>query len=294
MNINFELYKVFYEVANEKSISKGAEKLLISQPAVTQSIKTLESELGGQLFIRTPKGVVLTNEGQILYNYISEGMRYFINGTNKFASLKELDSGTISIGATTIISEQYLMPYLKKFYDMYPNITINIVNDLTDNLIKKLRNGDIDILIMSMNTEDDIKDLDIINITELHDIFVGNNKYKDKEIKNIEYLLKENILLQKYPSVTRTNFNNYLKQNNLICTPKMEVVSHSLLTSLAESGFGISLLTKEFISNKLNDSLFEIKTNFKVPTRKLVYATKSNSVPSFTTTRFIELLKKTQ
>ena len=115
MNINFELYKVFYEVANERSISKGAEKLLISQPAVTQSIKTLESELGGQLFIRTPKGVVLTNEGQILYNYISEGMRYFLNGTNKFTSLKELSSGTISIGATTIISEQYLMPYLKEF-----------------------------------------------------------------------------------------------------------------------------------------------------------------------------------
>ena len=294
MNINFELYKVFYEVANEKSISKGAEKLLISQPAVTQSIKTLEAELGGQLFIRTPKGVVLTNEGQILYNYISEGMRYFINGTNKFNSLRELDSGTISIGATTIISEQYLMPYLKEFYDLYPNIKINIVNDLTDNLIKKLRNGDIDILIMSMNKEDNIKDLDITTITELHDIFVGNNKYKDKEINNIESLLQENILLQKYPSVTRTNFNNYLKQNNLSCIPKMEVVSHSLLTSLTENGFGISLLTKEFISNKLNTSLFEIKTNFKVPTRKLVYATKTNSIPTFTTTRFIELFKKTQ
>ena len=72
MNINFELYKVFYEVANTKSISKGAEKLLVSQPAVTQSIQTLENELGGKLFVRTPKGVVLTNEGQIFYDYIKE------------------------------------------------------------------------------------------------------------------------------------------------------------------------------------------------------------------------------
>jgi DNA-binding transcriptional LysR family regulator len=212
MNINFELYKVFYEVANEKSISKGAEKLLISQPAVTQSIKTLESELGGQLFIRTPKGVILTEEGQVLYNYISEGMRYFINGSNKFTSLKELDSGNINIGATTIISEQYLMPYLKEFHNIYPNININIINDLTDNLIKKLRNGDIDILIMSINNEDNIKDLDIIPITNLHDIFVGNIKYKEKQITNI---LNEDLLLQKYPSVTRTNFNNYLKYQEL-------------------------------------------------------------------------------
>ena len=287
MNVNFELYKVFYEVANEKSISKGAEKLLISQPAVTQSIKTLEAELGGQLFIRTPKGVVLTNEGEILYNYISEGMKYFINGTNKFTSLKEMESGTINIGSTTIISEQYLMPYLKNFHDMYPNITINIINDLTDNLIKKLRNGDIDILIISMNNNDSIKDLDITTITELHDIFVGNIKYKDKNITNI---FNEDLLLQKYPSVTRTNFNNYLKQNNLICNPKMEVVSHSLLTSLTENGFGIGLLTKEFISTKINNTLFEISTNIKVPTRKLVYATKTNSLPTFTTSKFIETI----
>lgn len=291
MNINFELYKVFYEVANEKSISKGADKLLISQPAVTQSIKTLEAELGGQLFIRTPKGVVLTEEGQVLYNYISEGMRYFINGTNKFTSLKELNSGTISIGATTIISEEYLMPYLKEFNRLYPNISINIVNDLTDNLTKKLRNGDIDILIISMNNEDNIKDLDITTITKLHDIFVGNINYKDKQIKNI---LNEDLLLQKYPSVTRSNFNNYLKSQDLFCTPKMEVVSHSLLTSLVENSFGIGLLTKEFISNKLNKTLFEIRTDIKIPTRNLVYATKSNSIPSFATTKFIELLRDTK
>ena len=291
MNINFELYKVFYEVANSKSISKGAEKLMISQPAVTQSIKTLEGELGGQLFIRTPKGVILTNEGQILYNYIKEGMSYFINGSNKFSSLKNLETGVINIGATTIISEKYLMPYLKRFHYKYPNIIINVVNELTDNLIKKLRNGDIDILIIAMNDNSIIKDLEINEITDLNDIFVGDEKYKNKKIENIEDLLNEDILLQKYPSVTRTNFNNYLKEYNLNCIPKMEVVSHSLLTSFSENGFGIALLTKEFITDELNNTLFEIKTNFKIPKRKLVYAVKSNSVPSFTTTKFIELLK---
>ena len=291
MNINFELYKVFYEVANSKSISKGAEKLMISQPAVSQSIQTLENELGGKLFIRTPKGVILTNEGEILYNYIKEGMSYFINGSNKFSSLKNLDSGVINIGATTIISEKYLMPYLKEFSDTYPNIIINIVNDLTDNLIKKLRNGDIDIIIMTMNSNDDIKDLKIKKITDLNDIFVGDEKYKNKKIENIEDLLNEDILLQKYPSVTRINFNNYLRENNLSCIPKMEVVSHSLLTSLAENGFGIALLTKEFITDKLNNTLFEIATDLKIPKRKLAYAIKSNSVPSFTTTKFIKLLK---
>ena len=288
MNINFELYKVFYEVANAKSISKGAEKLMISQPAVTQSIKTLEGELNGKLFVRTPKGVILTNEGEILYNYIKEGMTYFINGKNKFESLKNLDSGIINIGSTTTISENYLMSYLKEFSLKYPNVVINIKNDLTDNLIKELRNGNLDIIIMAYS-DNNIKDLNINYLTDLNDIFVSSKKYN--EILDIQKLLKENILLQKNPSVTRTNFNEFLKNNNLECNIKMEVVSHNLLSKLAENDFGIALLTKEFISDKLGKSLFEVKSNLEIPKRKLGYAIKNDSYPSFSTKKFIEILK---
>lgn len=290
MNINFELYKVFHEVATAKSISKAAENLLISQPAVTQSIKTLEGELGGKLFIRTPKGVILTNEGEELYKYIKEGMNYFINGTNKFSSLKNLDSGVINIGATTVIAEHYLMSYLDKFHSKYPNVDINIHNDLTDNLIKELRNGNLDIIIIN-TPNNNIKDIDIYNLTSLEDVFVGNSKYKDKKYNNIKELLKEDILLQKSPSVTRTNFNNYLKENNLECNPKMEVVSNSLLTGLTENGFGISLLTKNFIEDKLGNTLYQINIKEKIPERSLGYAVKAGTIPSFTTSKFIEILK---
>lgn len=288
MNINFELYKVFYEVANEKSISKGAEKLMISQPAVTQSIQTLEAELGGKLFIRTPKGVILTNEGEELFNYIKEGMNYFINGTNKFNSLKELDDGVINIGSTTTISEHFLMPYLKEFHNRYPNIDINITNDLTENLIKDLRNGSLDIIITAIPSTKN-NDINYHEITSLNDIFVGNINYKDKKY-DINSLLKEDILLQKYPSITRSNFNKFLSDNNLECNPKMEVVSHGLLTKLCENGFGIALLTKEFIKDKLNNTLFEINVDIKIPKRKLGYAIKNNSIPSFTTSKFIDIL----
>ena len=289
MNINFELYKVFYEVANEKSISKGAEKLSISQPAVTQSIKTLEDELGGKLFIRTPKGVILTNEGRELFDYIREGMNYFVNGTNKFTSLKNLEEGVINIGSTTTISEHYLMPYLKEFHNKYPNIDINITNDLTDNLIKNLRNGSLDIIITAIPNHE-IKDIDYKTISTLNDIFVGSSKYKDKIFNNIKELLEEDILLQKNPSITRNNFDQFLKENNLVCNPKMEVVSHGLLTELAENGFGIALLTKEFIKDKLNKSLYEIDVDMKIPKRCLGYAIKKNSIPSFTATKFIDIL----
>lgn len=290
MNINFELYKMFYEVANQGSISKGAEKLMISQPAVTQSIKTLEDELGGKLFIRTPKGVVLTNEGAELYKYIKEGMSYFINGTNKFMSLKQLDSGVINIGASTTISEHFLMPYLSEFHKLYPGVDINITNNLTESLIKELRNGNLDIVIMAI-PKNDIKDLSISTIAELHDIFVGNELYKDTKFSNIEELLNKKLILQKVPSVTRNNFNDFLTKNNLVCNPFMEVVSHRLLSELVINGFGIGLVTKEFINNEINKNIFEIKTNLNVPTRKLGYAIKKDTYPTFSTLKFMDLLK---
>ena len=287
MNVNFELYKVFYEVANAKSISKGAEKLMISQPAVTQSIKTLESELGGKLFTRTPKGVVLTNEGLELYNYIKEGMNYFINGTNKFLSLKNLDAGILNIGSTTTISENYLMPYLKNFHKLYPNVVINIVNDLTSNLIKLLRNGSLDIIVIAI-PDYEIKDLNLNTISELHDIFVSCKKLEKIDIKE---LVKIPLLIQKSPSITRVNFDKFIFDNNLTYKTNMEVVSHGLLKELVKNDFGIGILTKEFIKEDLNKSIFEIKTSKKIYTRKLGFAIKKDIYPTYTTTKFIELLK---
>ena len=284
MNVNFELFKV----AKEKSISKGANNLMISQPAVSQSIQTLENQLGGKLFIRTRKGVILTEEGKELYNYIKEGIYYFINGTNKFNSLKNLDSGSINIGASTIISENYLMSYLKEFHNKYPSIQINIKNDLTDNLIKDLRNGNLDLIIFSI-PDHIIKDLKIIELDELNDIFVCSKDYKI-DTNNIKDILSNNLILQKYPSITRINFNKFLKDNNLECTPSMEVVSHNLLTRLVEDNFGVGVLTKEFIQDKLNNTLIEIKTDKKIPKRKLGLAIKDDIYPSFTTQKFIELL----
>lgn len=282
MNINFELYKVFYEVAKSGSISKGAQNLMISQPAVSQSIQTLENELGGKLFVRTQKGVNLTNEGRELYSYIKDGMTYFINGTNKFMSLKSLESGVLNIGASASVSENYLMPYLNKFRNLYPNVKISIVNDLTDNLLKELRNGNLDIVIASI--KNDIKDLKVEYICELHDIFVSNKKDKLDNLNGI--------LLQKSPSVTRKNFDKYIDANNLEFDCKMEIVSHRLLVNFIENGFGIGLVTKEYVKDKLNKSLYEVDTKYKIPTRKLCYAIKDDVYPTFSTKKFIELLKK--
>lgn len=288
MDVNFELYKVFYVVANNKSISKGAEELLISQPAVTQSIRILEGQLGVTLFVRTKKGVLLTDEGEELYNYVKEGMNYFVNGYNKVTSLKQLNSGVLKIGASTSVTEHFLMPYLNEFHELYPNVEIKIVNLLTDVLLKELRNGNVDIVIGSNSMCAD-KDLEFNVISDIQDIFVSNKKLK----LSIDELFKEKIIIQTAPSISRNSFNEFIKKKNIEFNPYMEVVSHRLVTELTKVGMGIGVVTKEYVKNDLeNKKLFSVDVNFKLPSRQLGYTLVKNSVPSYRVKAFINLLKK--
>ena len=288
MEVNFELYKVFYVVANNKSISKGAEELMISQPAVTQSIKMLEGQLGVTLFIRTKKGVVLTDEGRELYKYVKEGMNYFINGYNTISSLKNLDSGVLKIGASTSVTEHFLMPYLKEFHKLYPNVEIKVVNLLTEGLLKELRNGNVDIVIGS-NSDNIDRDLEFFVVSEIQDIFVSDRPLKF----NKDELFKNKIIIQTAPSITRNSFNAFIKKNNIEFIPHMEVVSHRLVTEFVKSGMGIGVVTREYVFNDLkNRSLYEVDVDFNLPCRELGYTLPKNTIPSYRVKALIDLLKK--
>ena len=113
MNINFELYRIFYTVANHKNITKASKELNISQPAISKSIKNLEEQLGGQLFVRTKRGVILTEEGSEFYNYIKQAIEYISNAENKFTELINLETGCIKIGISTTLTKKFLLPYLE-------------------------------------------------------------------------------------------------------------------------------------------------------------------------------------
>ena len=294
MDINYEWYKIFYHVALNQSISKAADKLLISQPAVSYQIKVLEEQLGITLFVRTKKGVTLTDEGKILYSYISKGIENFINGENALTNLKNLDYGIIRIGASTTVSKHVLMPYLKIFHKLYPNIEINITNNLTEELMRELRNGNLDILILNLPMKEG-KDLDIKNILEVQDIFVANKDYYDILNKKISLNDLNNypLLFQKKPSNTRDYLDNYLNTNKIKLIPKMEIVSYNLIMDFIKIGFGIGYATKEFIKEELNNGdLYELNVIPKIPKRFIGAVTLKQTIPNFSVNKLIDLMTK--
>lgn len=294
MNINYECYRIFYQVALCGSISKAADILLISQPAVTWQIKSLEDQLGITLFIRTKKGVILTDEGHVLFDYVKTGVESFINGENALTNLKNLDYGIIRIGASTTVSKHVLMPYLAKFHEQYPNIEIKIVNTLTEELIKELRNGNLDMLLLNLPMKEG-KDLNITEILEVQDIFVCNKKYYQKIKNNIKLKDLNNypLIFQKSPSNTRNFLDNYLKSNKINLTPKMEVVSYNLIMDLVKSGFGIGYATEEFIKSELDDkSLYKINVTPKIPKRSIGIVTLNKTVPNYSVNKLIDMMIK--
>ena len=293
MNINYELYRIFYEVANIGNITHASQKLNISQPGISKAIKSLESKLGGELFVRTQKGVVLTEEGKIFYNHIKNAINSIENAENEFSNLINLNIGSIRIGVSTTITEKYLLPYLKQFRKVYPNITIHMYTDVSNKLLEKLKNGDIDLAIVHVIDKDYGYDIDINKIKSIHSCFVVNEDYKELIGKtiSIKELVKYPIILQTNGSNSRDYINKVESDNNITFNNNIESSSYTLITEFAKLGLGIGISTREYIEKDLkNNLLYEVKLKEKLPNRYIGIATLKSKIPNFSTKKFIELL----
>lgn len=293
MNIDFELYRVFYTVANNGNITKASEELNITQPAISKSIKKLEEQLGGQLFVRTKRGVVLTQEGKEFYKYIKNAMEYIANGESKFTELINLESGCIRIGISTTLTKEFLLPYLKKFHKLYPKIDIQISTYLTADLIPKLRNGLIDIVILNVTDNAYGDDIEITKCRKITDCFVVSDAFKKLTNKKISLkeLNKYPLILQSKGSNTREFLDNFAKSNNVTLKPNIELASYSLVVEFTKIGLGIGYVTKDYIKEDIkNNELTILDLEETIPSRYIGIATSSNHLPNFSTKKLIEII----
>ena len=290
MNINLELYRIFYTVAKNKHMTKASEELHISQPAISQSIKKLEDELGGTLFLRSNKGMELTSEGKMFFEYVKGALELINNAENEFTSFKDLSKGEVKIGCSTTLTKLVLINALKDFHLDYPNININITNDLTSNLINDLKLGKLDFVIFN---ESNIKEtnLNLEKIKELKQGFIYNPEFYDDNINNFEDLNNVPLILQKEESNSRKLLDYIAMQNNVKLIPKMEVVSQELITEFTNIGLGIGFAIIDLA--KINfKNLKELNINKKIPNINIYLATNKSVSLTFASKMFIKYLKK--
>ena len=264
MNVNLELYKAFYYVGKNKSISKAADELMISQPAISRSIKTLEGQLNVNLFIRKRDGVELSEAGLLIFDKVKNAIMLIENVENEISSFKKLDFGYINIGASKTILHEFLMKYITEFHKEYPNIVIRVYTDKTSLLIKKSKIGLIDIIFTNLD-DNDYSDFENVRLIKINDCLAVNESYsnlKDKVISNKELEELPFILLTK-GATSRNIFDNVCNKNGIRINPIMEFGSNSLVKEFTLSGFGVGLLTEEFIKDEIISGKL-IKLNTKL------------------------------
>ena len=292
MKTNLELYKVFYYVAKNKNITQAANELMVSQPAVSKSIKVLERDLNTTLFNRNNDGVSLNNAGELLYNKINKAMELIISAEEDIDSLNNMEQGTINIGAGNTIMQRYLMPYIKEFHDKYPNINVIVHTVVTEELIKRAQVGLVDIVFTHLpNTIPDT--FNIIKLKKLHDILVVNkdSKYAGKTISKKD-LKNLPLVLLPLKASNRKNFNKFCLKNNIVINPLMEIGNDLIIEECAQNGLGVGLVVKEYVQNKLDSNeLIELKTSFNIEEKDLVCLVEPNRMNNIIVKKFIELLK---
>ncbi len=289
MNIDLELYRVFYVVAKNKHMTRASEELHISQPAISQSIKKLEDQIGGTLFVRSNKGMELTEEGKMFYEYVKGALELINNAEHEFTSFKDLSKGEIKVGCSTTLTKLILMDALKEFHKDYPNININITNDLTSNLINDLKLGKLDFVIFN---ESNIKEtnLNLEKIKELKQGFIYNKDYFTDNVNSFEDLNKLPLILQKEESNSRKLLDHIALTNNVKLIPKMEVVSQELITEFTNIGLGIGFAIIDLAKRNFN-TLEELKINKKIPNINIYLATNKSVSLTFASKTFIKYLK---
>lgn len=293
MNINLELYKVFYYVAKNESITRAANELSISQPAISKSIKTLEEQINTQLFIRKRDGVSLTETGNIIYKKIKEAMELIDSAENDLKSLTNLEYGTINIGASKTIIHEFLMPYIKSFHKDYPNINIRIFTDKTSDLIKKSKMGLIDVIFTNMpfNLPNEFESINVMN---LHDCFVANENfnYLKNKVIDKESFQKLPLLILTKGATNRIRLDDYCAINNMIIKPEMEFGSNTLIKEFTIAGFGIGMLTEEHVKEEINNGdLFKLNINFKLKDKYLGLVYNKDNL-NLVSKKFIKYIKK--
>ena len=293
MNVDFELYRIFYVVANAGNITKAANELHISQPAVTQSIRKLEGQLGGNLFTRTKRGVNLTEEGKEFFNYIKQAIDFINNAEHKFSQLINLETGCIRIGVSTTLTKEFLISYLQTFHKQCPKIEIQIITDVTVELIPMLRKGMIDLIVSNLPLPIKDKDIKIIPCKDVHDCFICNKDYIEltKKPMPLNEIVNYPLILQRKPANTRAFLDNFMQQSNIVLKPIMDLASYTLVVEFTRIGLGIGYATKEYIKKYFDDKeLYEIKTIPAVPKRQLGLVVMEHTLPSFSAKKLIDII----
>lgn len=272
---NLEAYKVFYYTAREQSITLAARVLSISQPAVSQSIKQLESQVGTSLFVRTSKGVRLTREGELLFSYVSRGYEQIEAGEHKLRQMLDLELGEIHIGASDMTLRFFLLPFLERFHEKYPGIKVMVSNAPTPETLQFLQSGRIDFGVVSTPLKEE-NGICVQEVQEIQDTFVAGRRFIQYKNRMLDFSELEHLPLicLEGNTSTRRYMEDFLRAQGVEIQPEFELATSDMIVQFALRNLGVGSIMRRFAEAELESGrLFELRFNKLIPKRSFCIVT---------------------
>lgn len=294
--VNLELYRVFYTVARCGSLTKAAEELYISQPAVSQAIKQLENQLGTPLFNRTHKGMELTARGgELVFSDVERALGMLNGVEERLSELRNSATGTLRIGASETIFQYCLAEKLVEYHKLYPQVKFELLSDISPKTIEQLKTDrcDIGFLNLPIAEDDGIRITDSIML--LNDVFIAGEAFSELKGKSLSVweLQQYPLLLMEEHTVARGAIDHFCQSLGLRLQPAIEVDSWGFMKRLVVDGMGIGCIPREYALRKMdNGQLFELNVQPVMPSRSVGMALPKNANMSFALRAFINLFHK--
>lgn len=277
--MNYTYLNVFYTVAKLQNISKAAEELGVTQPAVSRIISNIEKEYHTKLFFRSKTGVSLTRDGQNLFEMIKAPLIELEKVSNNLSSNKTLDKVTIHIGATSTALYCYLFKHLEDdIKKIFPNVNFKIYSDSSTKLLNMVSNGSIDFAFITTPYQGR-EDLETYNVVKLNDILIAPISYKDqiKDKVSIKDLENYPFILLSREMQFREYIDNFLNKYKVHVTPVYETDSSAILTPFVELGYGLTFIPDEMAAKSINEGkCYQVNIKEKLPGRFIAFAIKKD------------------
>lgn len=249
MELNLEALKIFYEVAKAKNITKAAEKLFISQPAVTQTIKKLETDLDVTLFIRNKKGVQLTRIGEEIFDKVESAMVTFESVEKTLKEYNGLTKGEVIVSCGVSIGKKVLVETIEEFISAYPDVSVVQTDDVQSRSIEKLRRGEIDLLISQFNSE-----IDGLDFKKLY-----NERYVLVKSPRPEFTNNDlRFIMTGEGSYSSKLFGEFIENKGLTNVPVIRGTGYNIITALCKSGVGVGILPGFLAEDEIKNKELEV------------------------------------
>ena len=291
--MNTSYLRTFIEVIDLKNISKAAEKLFVTQPAVSKQLKLLEHDFGAELFRKSGREIFPTEEGEILYKYAKN----VLSEENKIYSMLKKDgklTGTLTIYTSSVPADYYIQDLILKFHNLYPDINYVINKVDSDIVFKNIEEGFTSFGFTGSTYKN--KKIDSICIAEDEVVLVASAKRNElKDSIKASDLLNQKFVLREKGSATLHIFEKYLIKNKIklddlniiILAEDNEIIKQFILNDM-----GIGILPLKAVEKEINEGkLFAVKIDDMQLTRKLYYVYQKDRYFSNVEEKFKEFME---